>query len=200
MDRRALVYLLALLVGACTNTKENGEILPVKYNYESKDQAMVDWPGLFQKVDTSLVIIDIVDNERTVVKRFFYEGQSDTFWTKVVERLKQDTSTSVGADTLGRKIRASPFSPDTTKVVVYFMNGFEDSKVTVVRNEETVYMGTVEFFTADIQLGKTGLERITIFIDDKKVSLKIKPDYNFIELIKSDSALVCNYRYYIPII
>ena len=196
-----MFYVVGLLViSACSSTTQKDKVLPIKYTYESREQSKVNWPGLFQNVDTSLVIIDIVDNERTVVKSFFYEGRSDTFWTKVVERLKKDKSTSVGADTLGRKIRVSPFLPDTTKVVVYFMNGFEDSKVTVVRNEETIYMGVVEFFTADIQLDKTGLEKLAIFIDDEKISLKIEPDYNFIELIKLDSTLICNYRYYIPII
>lgn len=192
-----LSFLLLLAVFSCSKDESVSKELTLEYSYENLNKSMALWPGLYLEKDSTVTRISIIGAKNNVLNQFFYRGKSDTFWTNVIKQ--REINGTDQRDTVIETFVAKHFLPDTTKIVVYFMNGFEDSDVTVLRNNRSIYHGNVKFFTADIQLRKKDLKNIDVIVNDDKYSLKIKPDYNFIELIKTDSTLICNYRYYIPI-
>jgi len=201
MNLNNLVNLFTVLtIVSCSTFDNKKDEIDVQYSYENISQAKADWPGLYQLKDSLVTLIAIVGKEgedRVITQNFYYLGGSDTLWTNIIKRRSAESTPS--KDTIINTFVAEPINLDTSKVVIYFMSGFNDEVVSIWNNDERVFNDKVDVFTTYIQLEKKSLKGLKIKLGEREGLIKLNKGYNFIELIKRDSVINCNYRYFMPI-
>ncbi|MEQ9287438.1 MAG: hypothetical protein RIG77_11045 [Cyclobacteriaceae bacterium] len=190
MDRLTNRVIILMLMFGCSQSNQI-KVLSINPNFEKKEEAKLNYPGLYFDSDSLVTMIYILNEKRHIIKKIMYEGSVDTLWTRRIMKIKELGS----KDTLVKSFVAHPIVPDESRLVLYFMS-FGDLDIEVRRNGDFVFKGNVETYKTTVVLKKEDLTKIEVTVDGQPLNLDIHKEYNYIEMIHKDSLIDCNYLYY----